>query len=100
MERKEVVKAEDELTDLACPVSLPNTAKIEPEVINLLSTSSDTQPSPHTKPNIFPIDELGGITPISRAADIPSRPPRQLRLEEANFSWDIMTYATKVRKRN
>ena len=58
--------AEDELHNLTDPGSLSEIMKPSPEVINLMSTSSDSHP-PEATPDIFPIRGLGGVPPTSRA---------------------------------
>ena len=58
--------AEDELHNLTDLVSLPEIMKSSPEVITLMSTSSDSHP-PEATPDIFPSSGLGGIPPASRA---------------------------------
>ena len=61
--------AEDELHNLTDLVSLPEIMKSSPEVINLISTSSDSQPLDVT-PDIFLVGGLIGIPPTSQAQDI------------------------------
>ena len=61
--------AEAEMVNLTSPVSLPEVIKPSPEVINLMSTSSDSRP-PEFTPNIFCISGLGGIPLASKAQDI------------------------------
>ena len=45
---------ENEFAKLVNPISLLEPAKSQPKVIDLLSTSTDTQPPAQTSPNIFP----------------------------------------------
>ena len=48
------MQAVHELVGLANPISLPKLVKKAPEVIDLLSTSSDIQPSQSEQREIFP----------------------------------------------
>ena len=65
----EVMDAEDDLHNLTDPVSLSKIMESYLEVINLMSTSSDSHP-PKATPNIFPISGLGGIPVASTTSEL------------------------------
>ena len=88
MERNKGNGGKNEPGELANLVSLPAPAKSEIEVIDLLSTSIDTQTPKQTNADIFPIGGLGVFYPQVKQQTFLQDPQDFQGLQRQLFHWE------------